>query len=68
LVTPVIVAGNGLTVTTVVLVQPPATYDIVVVPTVSALNIPVVEMVPTAVLLLLQIPPGVASVNADVLP
>jgi hypothetical protein len=38
------------------------------VPVVSALNKPAVEIVPTAVLLLLQVPPEVASVNEDVLP
>ena len=64
------IGASGVTVTTAVAVQPAAVvYTIVDVPLVRPLTRPVPKpMVATAVLLLLHVPPGVASASVDVLP
>jgi hypothetical protein len=57
--------GTGLTLTTAVVMQPvPSAYVIILVPLVIPQNRPeVVLMVPTAGLLLVQVPPGDELVN-----
>jgi hypothetical protein len=64
--------GNGLTVTTFVAATLPqefvAVYDIVAVPTDAALITPVLPTVATVPLVLLQVPPGVASLKLIVAP
>jgi hypothetical protein len=68
---PVIAAGRGFTVIGVVVVQPvPGTvYVIVVVPATTPVNIPDDgPIVATAVALLVQVPPPVASLNVIVDP
>lgn len=60
--------GVGCTVTTVVVLQPPAVYTIVAFPAVSPLTTPVLLMVATVVLLLVQLPPVVDVLSAVVLP
>ena len=57
---PVIVPGKGLTVTIAVALQDPTVYEIVAVPAVMPDTMPVVPTVAFA-LLLLQVPPAVAS-------
>ena len=67
---PVIFAGNGLTVITLVLIQPVGNvYVIVDVPATRPLTRPVPELtVAAVVLLLLHVPKGVASLNDVVRP
>ena len=68
-VTPVIAGGNGLTVTVSVLVQPPApVYIIAAVPAPTPVTSPEDVTVATPLAPLLQVPPGVALVNAVVPP
>jgi hypothetical protein len=70
-VVPVIAGTLGLTftVTTHVLKQVPlAIYEMTVVPAVNPVTTPAEEMVPTAVLLLLHVPPEVAQINVVVDP
>ena len=70
LAVPVIEAGKGLTVTLVVVIQPVGkVYEMVTVPADTPVTTPVPEpTVALLVLLLLQVPPVVASVNAVVKP
>jgi len=70
LVLPVIAVGVRLTVTVVVVLHPvDNAYVIVAVPAPAPFTIPVLEpTVATNVLLLLQVPPTVASVKADEVP
>ena len=65
---PVIGLGIGSTVTTVPVAQPvPKVYDTIVVPGAIPAKMPVLApMVPTAAVLLLQVPPVVASANVVV--
>ncbi len=66
---PVMGAGNGLTVTTELIVQPPTEYTIVEVPSVKPLTAPEVELtVATAGLLLVHVPPGVEFASVLVVP
>jgi hypothetical protein len=66
---PVIGAGVALTVTITVAWQPPLNeYDIVAVPGIPPVMIPVVPMLATVALLLPQLPPAVASVTVIVDP
>ena len=68
---PIIGPGTGLTVTIVAIWQPVDVnvYMIVVVPVNKPLTIPEVEpIVAIAVLVLVQVPPGVASVSKMVVP
>jgi len=67
---PVIFPGSGLTVTVVVAIQVPLNeYVTVVVPVAMPIKIPEDgSMVPTAALLLLHVPPVVASLNVVVRP
>ena len=66
---PVIAAGDASTVTTRELMQPvPSVYTIVVVPAVSPFTTPDASTVPTAVVLLLHVPPAVALSRSVVLP
>jgi len=67
---PEIAEGNAYTVTTAVVWQPVlSAYVIIVVPAVPPVTIPVVDpIVATIVLLLLQVPVAVASVNVVVSP
>ena len=69
-VVPVIAAGTAFTVIAVVRVQPePIEYEIVAVPVPIPVTTPVPEpMVPTAVLLLVHVPPAVASLKVVVSP
>ena len=69
-IVPVIAAGNGLTVTAVVLIQPVASiYVIVAVPAVTPVTTPVDALIAAIVpLLLLHTPDGVASLSAVVRP
>ena len=69
-VAPTIGAGAAVTVATTVLVQPALNeYVTIVVPADTPYRTPVVEpMVPTARLLLLQVPPDAVVVNVPVLP
>jgi hypothetical protein len=63
-VVPMIAAGNGLTVATIVVVQPPLmVYEIVAVPAEMPQSVPVLPMVATDTLLLLQVPPDMASLS-----
>lgn len=56
--------GTAFTVTKVVAEQPPITYEIVVVPVAIPVNDPVPALiVPTAVFVLLQVPPDVGFAN-----
>jgi hypothetical protein len=66
----VIGAGSALTVTTVVITQPVGkVYVMVAAPTVSPVTMPVNKLtVATVVLLLLHVPPAVASLNIVVSP
>src|ERR1035437_9147041 len=65
----VTIAGNGLTVTTLVAVHPvPTVYAIVDVPAATPVTTPVPETVAFAVLLLLHTPPAVASLKVVVEP
>ena len=65
-----IVVGKGLTVTTVVLIQPVTVsiYVIVAVPTAVPVTLPVDELTVTIGLALLQVPPPVASLNVVEVP
>ena len=67
---PVIAAGAAITVTTTDVPQPPLkTYEIVVVPAVIPVTIPLKEpTVATEVLLLLHVPPVTLWARGDVLP
>ena len=66
---PVIGAGVALTVTITVAWQPPLKlYEIVAVPGDTPFTIPVVPIVATDILLLLHVPPAVASVSVMVWP
>lgn len=67
---PVIVPGLGLTVTTVVRLQPEGNeYVIIDVPAISPLTMPVVDpMVATAVLLLVHVPPDTVLPSVVVKP
>jgi hypothetical protein len=66
---PDIAVGAGLTLNTMLRLQPDGiVYTIVVVPTESALTRPDVPIVAAAVLLLLQVPPRLPSDNDTVLP
>ena len=68
-VVPVIIAGNGLTVTVVVTKHPVANvYDITDVPDVTPVTTPPALIVATAGVALLQVPPAVTSANAVVEP
>ena len=60
---PVIDAGNGLTVITLVALQPPTVYDIVAVPALIPVTTPEDEPTEALELLLLQVPPEVPSVS-----
>jgi hypothetical protein len=63
-VVPMIAAGNGLTVATIVAVQPPLmVYEITAVPAETPQSVPVLPTVATETLLLLQVPPDVASLS-----
>src|ERR1043166_4771101 len=70
LVTPVIGRGDGYTVTVMAAAQPVLrVYEMVEVPAATPVTIPVDEpIVATVVLLLVQIPPPVASLNVVVDP
>lgn len=67
---PVIAAGEGFTVTIAVAAQPSVdVYDMIVVPPATPVTTPVVApTVATDVALLLQVPPGVASLSVVVCP
>ena len=67
---PPLIVGNGLTVTTVATAQPLASvYEIVVVPAETPVTIPVPDpILATPVLVLVQIPPPVASLSRIVCP
>ena len=65
---PVIAGGGGSTVTSTVTEQPPAVYVIVVMPGDAPYTMPEATTVAAAVLLLLHVPPLVASLNAVVDP
>ena len=68
---PIIAFGKGLTVTVLVVIQPvPSIYVMVVVPGDTLVTTPEPEgtMVATEVLLLLQVPPAVASLNVVIKP
>ena len=67
---PVIIAGWVVTVTIFVATQLPIVYDIVDVPTLIllAVTVPSVPTVATVVVVLLHVPPPVASVSAVVAP
>jgi hypothetical protein len=63
-VVPIIAAGDEVTVATIVAVQPPLmVYEITAVPAETPQSVPVLPMVATDTLLLLQVPPGVASLS-----
>jgi len=66
--TPVIIPGKALTVTTTVAVQLPNEYPIVAVPGDTPNTFPDMSTVATLVLLLLQLPPPMASVKKVVAP
>jgi hypothetical protein len=70
LIEPVITAGSGVTVTIIVLLQPlPKDVVMIAVPAVTPVTTPVNEpTVATAVLLLLQLPPGEDEVRVVVSP
>ena len=67
---PVMPPGEELTVTVAVAMQPVenSLYVITDVPAVKPLTTPENDMLATLVLLLLQVPPGVALLNAEVVP
>jgi hypothetical protein len=66
---PVIAGGSGLTLTAAIAVQPTGVvYVIVAVPVAIPETIPAVLTDATEVLLLLHVPPAVASLNVTVLP
>lgn len=65
---PPVIGGNALTVTVVVVEQPLAEYVITVVPFVLPYTRPVEDTVATDVVLLLQVPPGTASLSCVVEP
>lgn len=66
---PVIAVGNGFTVTTALVLQPPGiVYVIVAVPEEVPVTTPLVLIVPIKILLVLHAPPAFASLKAIVLP
>jgi hypothetical protein len=63
-VVPIIAAGDEVTVATIVAVQPPLmVYEITAVPAETPQSVPVLPMVATDTLLLLQVPPDMASLS-----
>jgi hypothetical protein len=62
------VSGGALIYIVVLAKQPPAIYDIVAVPDATPVTMPVEPTVATEVLLLLHVPPEVASLSAAVMP
>lgn len=60
--------GAAITVTGFVAAQPATVYEIVTVPVPVPVTVPVLPTVATAVLLLLHVPPAVASVKDSVVP
>lgn len=65
---PVMPVGNALTVTCCTSLQPDTAYVILAVPPDTPVTIPAVPTVALKLLLLLQVPPAVASVRAVVKP
>ena len=65
-VAPLIPLGTGLTVTVTTVGTPATVYEIFAVPAATPVTIPDVPTVAISVLLLCQVPPGVASVNVVV--
>ena len=60
--------GRGFIVILFVALQPPTVYEIVAVPAVTPVTMPEEEPTVALVLLLLQVPPAVASVSVIVAP